>query len=73
MIRRNDFITNILEGKFMGKRPRGRPCRQSNFNDTSIKERGFTSYHHLNKNTSRDREVFGHNDKVLPLESDDDE
>jgi hypothetical protein len=52
-LRYNDFVTNILEGKIMGKRLRGRP-KQSFFND--IKQRiGFTLYQHL-KNTVRNRE-----------------
>jgi hypothetical protein len=52
LLKHNDSVTNILEGKIMGK-PRGRP-RQLFFND--IKQRmGFTSYQHL-KYTTRNRE-----------------
>lgn len=55
LIKHNNFVTNILEGKIMGKRLRRRP-RQSYFNNIN-QRMGFTSYQYL-KNTARDREVW---------------
>jgi hypothetical protein len=55
LIRHNDFIINIFEGKIMGRRPRGRP-RTNYFHD--IKEKmGCASYQQL-KEAAKDRHTW---------------
>lgn len=66
LLRHNDFITDILEGKIIIKQPKERP-RQSNFKDIN-QQMSFTSCQQLK--IRRVIEEIGYY-KTLPLEIDD--
>jgi len=68
LLRHNDFVTNILEGKIMGKQSRGRP-RQSYFNNIN-QQMSFISYQQLK--IQRVIKKIGYY-KTLSLETDDDD
>ena len=57
LLRHNNFITNIIEGKVAGRRPRGRP-RKSYLEDI-YHLMGCTSYHQL-KRAAMDRDEWLH-------------
>lgn len=55
LLRHNGFITNTLDGKFIGRRLRGKP-RQPYFSDIQH-TMGYFCYQH-SKNTKRNRHLF---------------